>query len=88
MQLAGWYGYHCPPYSNAAQIVKQGIPLRDYFRTQPKKAVFASFFLYAFSLGTLFPRLGDIQTSMGIDKATLGFALIGLPFGVQLNSKR
>ena len=43
-----------------------------------------SFFLYAFSLGTLFPRLGDLQTQMNIDKATLGFALIGLPLGVQL----
>ena len=43
-----------------------------------------SFFLYAFSLGTLFPRLGDLQTQMYIDKATLGFALIGLPLGVQL----
>ena len=77
-------GYHCPPSSNAAQTIKQGISLRDNFQTQPKRAVFASFFLYAFSLGTLFPRLGDLQTIMGIDKATLGFALIGLPFGVQL----
>ena len=47
MKLAGWYGYHSPPSSNAAQIVKQGISLRDYFETQPKRAVFASFFLYA-----------------------------------------
>ena len=46
--------------------------------------MFVSFFLYAFSLGTLFPRLGDLQTQMNIDKATLGFALIGLPLGVQI----
>ena len=57
--------------------------MKDYFQSKPKEAVFVSFFLYAFSLGTLFPRLGDLQTQMGIDKATLGFALIGLPFGVQ-----
>ena len=46
--------------------------------------MFVSFFLYSFSLGTLFPRLGDLQTQMDIDKATLGFALIGLPLGVQI----
>ena len=58
--------------------------MRTYFRSTPKDAVFVSFFLYAFSLGTLFPRLGDLQTQMEIDKATLGFALIGLPLGVQV----
>jgi len=58
--------------------------LNDYFQKNPKYAVFVSFFLYSFSLGTLFPRLGDLQTQMDIDKATLGFALIGLPLGVQV----
>ena len=58
--------------------------MKDYFQSKPKDAVFVSFFLYAFSLGTLFPRLGDLQTQMNIDKATLGFALIGLPLGVQI----
>ena len=58
--------------------------MKDYFQKNPKYAVFVSFFLYSFSLGTLFPRLGDLQTQMDIDKATLGFALIGLPLGVQV----
>ena len=58
--------------------------MKDYFQSKPKDAVFVSFFLYAFSLGTLFPRLGDLQNQMDIDKATLGFALIGLPLGVQI----
>ena len=58
--------------------------MQDYFQSKPKDAVFVSFFLYAFSLGTLFPRLGDLQNQMDIDKATLGFALIGLPLGVQI----
>ena len=58
--------------------------MKDFFQSKPKDAVFVSFFLYAFSLGTLFPRLGDLQTQMNIDKATLGFALIGLPLGVQV----
>ena len=46
--------------------------------------MFVSFFLYSFSLGTLFPRLGDLQTQMDIDKATRGLAFIGLPLGVQI----
>ena len=50
----------------------------------PKNAVFFSFFIYAVALGTLFPRIADLQTQMGIDKATLGLALVGLPAGVQL----
>lgn len=58
--------------------------MRAYFQRKPKDAVFISFFLYAFSLGTLFPRLGDLQNKMDIDKATLGLALIGLPLGVQI----
>ena len=58
--------------------------MRAYFQRKPKDAVFISFFLYALSLGTLFPRLGDLQTKMDIDKATLGLALIGLPLGVQI----
>ena len=58
--------------------------MKDFFQSKPKDAVFVSFFLYAFSLGTLFPRLGDLQNQMDIDKATLGFALIGLPLGVQI----
>ena len=58
--------------------------MKNYFQKNPKYAVFVSFFLYSFSLGTLFPRLGDLQTQMDIDKATLGFALIGLPLGVQI----
>ena len=58
--------------------------MKDYFQSKSKDAVFVSFFLYAFSLGTLFPRLGDLQNQMDIDKATLGFALIGLPLGVQI----
>ena len=32
----------------------------------PAHSVFLAFFIYAFSLGMLFPRLGDIQLSLGI----------------------
>jgi len=51
----------------------------------PAHAVFAAFFFYAFSLGMLFPRLGDIQLSLGIGEATLGLSMLGLPIGLQIS---
>ena len=49
------------------------------------RPVFVAFFLYAFALGTLFPRLGDLQLEMGLSESELGLSLIGLPLGVQLS---
>ena len=49
------------------------------------RPVFVAFFLYAFALGTLFPRLGDLQLEMGLSESVLGLSLIGLPLGVQLS---
>jgi len=43
--------------------------------------VFAAFFLYAFSLGGIFPRLGEIQRGMGVGEGALGLALIGTAAG-------
>lgn len=45
--------------------------------------VFIGFFIYSFGLGTLFPRIGDIQIAMGLGEGALGLALVGLPFGLQ-----
>jgi len=45
--------------------------------------VFIGFFIYSFGLGTLFPRIGDIQIAMGLGEGALGLALIGLPFTLQ-----
>ena len=39
------------------------------------------FAIYAFSMGSVFPRMGDIQSAMGIEKDVLGLALIGTPVG-------
>ena len=47
--------------------------------------VFIGFFLYSFCLGTLFPRIGDIQLAMGLSEGTLGLALTGLPIGLQIS---
>ena len=49
------------------------------------RPVFIALFLYAFALGTLFPRLGDLQLEMGLSESVLGLSLIGLPLGVQLS---
>ena len=47
--------------------------------------VYIAFFIYAFALGSLFPRIGDLQIQLGVQEGTLGIALIGLPFGVQIS---
>lgn len=43
--------------------------------------VFAAFFLYAFSFGGFFPRLAELQRSMGVSEGELGLGLIGVACG-------
>jgi MFS family permease len=45
------------------------------------RRVFASFFLYAFCIGGFFPRLAEIQRSLGVGEGALGLALIGVAAG-------
>ena len=47
--------------------------------------VYFSFFIYAFSLGAIFPRLGDLQLQMGIGPAALGLSVTGAALGVQVS---
>ena len=47
----------------------------------PARRVFASFFLYAFGFGGFFPRLGELQRSMGVSEGQLGLGLIGAACG-------
>lgn len=47
----------------------------------PQRRVFAAFFLYAFTLGGLFPRLAELQRSMNIGEGELGLGLIGTACG-------
>ena len=51
----------------------------------PQTRVFAAFFLYSFSMGGIFPRLGDLQRSMGIQEGALGLALIGTAVGTLIS---
>ena len=56
----------------------------DIIKIKPQLVVFVGFFIYAFSLGAMFPRLDDIQTSLAIDKAELGLLLLCIPLGLQV----
>lgn len=47
--------------------------------------VFAAFFLYSFCLGGLYPRIGEIQTGMGVGEGALGLALIGTAAGTMIS---
>lgn len=46
--------------------------------------VFAVFFFYSVTLGAIFPRLGDIQTRMGVGESALGVGLLGAALGTQI----
>ncbi len=48
--------------------------------TAPQR-VFAGFAIYSFAMGSIFPRLGAIQTQMGVGEGALGLGLIGAPLG-------
>ena len=47
----------------------------------PQRRVFAAFFLYAFAIGGFYPRLAELQRSMGLSESELGIGLIGAAFG-------
>lgn len=47
----------------------------------PHTRVFGAFFLYAFAMGGFFPRLAEIQRSLGVAEGALGLALVGAAAG-------
>src|SRR5271165_2997868 len=47
----------------------------------PQQRVFAGFFVYSFCMGSLPPRLPDLQRMMQIKEGLLGFGLIGVAAG-------
>ena len=55
--------------------------MRLSYPFSPSHQVFAAFAIYAFAMGNIYPRLGDVQLAMGVDKAAFGLGLIGLPLG-------
>jgi MFS family permease len=59
--------------------------MRLGFDLPPQIRVFGAFFLYAFGMGGMFPRLGDIQRSLGVAEGALGLALIGTASGTLIS---
>lgn len=54
--------------------------LRSWLQA-PERRVYAAFAIYSFALGSIFPRLPDIQSGMGVGEGALGLGLIGTPLG-------
>lgn len=46
--------------------------------------VYSAFFIYALTLGQIYPRLGDLQLQMGVAEGALGAALMGAALGTQI----
>ncbi|UXN74184.1 MFS transporter [Devosia sp. A8/3-2] len=51
----------------------------------PQIKVYGAFFVYSFCMGSLYPRLPDIQLAMGVGEGALGFALIGAALGTLIS---
>lgn len=51
----------------------------------PQIKVFGAFFVYSFCMGSMFPRLPDIQHAMGVGEGQLGLALIGSALGTLIS---
>jgi MFS family permease len=51
----------------------------------PQHRVFGAFAVYSFCMGNIFPRLPDIQHSMGVPEGALGLGLIGTPVGTLIS---
>lgn len=51
----------------------------------PQIKVFGAFFVYSFCMGSIFPRLPDIQEAMQVGEGALGLALIGSAFGTLIS---
>lgn len=51
----------------------------------PQIRVYGGFFVYSFCMGSLPPRLPDIQRTMGIEEGALGLGLIGAAVGTLIS---
>lgn len=47
--------------------------------------VYSAFFLYAFALGGLYPRMAEIQQAMGVAEGALGLGLVGTASGTLIS---
>ncbi len=59
--------------------------MRVGFELPPQQRVYGGFFIYSFCMGSLPPRLPDIQRAMGVGEGALGFGLIGAAVGTLIS---
>ncbi len=59
--------------------------MRSFLRLSPSLQIYAAFALYAFAMASIFPRMGDLQTGLGVTKSALALGLIGTPFGTLIS---
>jgi MFS family permease len=59
--------------------------MRIGFQLPPQQRVYGGFFIYSFCMGSLPPRLPDIQRAMGVEEGALGFGLIGAAVGTLIS---
>ena len=64
---------------NASALRRCGLALPLVWR------VYAAFFLYAFAIGGIFPRLPEIQRALGVAEGAFGLALIGAACGTMVS---
>ena len=64
---------------SAATVRRLGLELPLAWR------VYAAFFLYAFAMGGIFPRLPEIQRALGVAEGAFGLALIGTACGTMVS---
>lgn len=64
---------------SAARLRRFGLELPLAWR------VYAAFFLYAFAMGGIFPRLPEIQRALGVAEGAFGLALIGTACGTMVS---
>lgn len=51
----------------------------------PERRVYAAFFMYAFAMGGMFPRLPQIQHGLAVGEGSFGLALIGTACGTMVS---
>jgi MFS family permease len=59
--------------------------MRFGFQLPPQQRVYGGFFIYSFCMGSLPPRLPDIQRAMDVGQGELGFGLIGAAVGTLIS---
>lgn len=59
--------------------------MRFGFELPPQQRVYGGFYIYSFCMGSLPPRLPDIQRAMDIGQGELGFGLIGAAVGTLIS---